>query len=112
MIFDPSTVETQRIKEDADYAGVRARFMGYLGKAKIVMQLDVGFDDTVTPTSEQILYPVLLEFPAPFLLGYPRETVVAEKFQAMVYLETFNSRMKDFYDIWFLARHFLGARKC
>jgi hypothetical protein len=106
MVFDPATVKTERIKEDADYAGARLRFVGLLGKARVPMQMDVGFGDVVTPSAHDITYPALLDFPAPALVGYPRETVVAEKFQAMVYLRTLNSRMKDFYDVWFLARRF------
>jgi hypothetical protein len=106
MVFDPATVEATRIKEDADYAGVRVRFVGLLGKASVAMQIDVGFGDVITPSAERIRYPVLLELPAPELSGYPRETVVAEKFQAMVYLGALNSRMKDFYDVWLLARHY------
>ena len=106
MVFDPATVKTERIKEDADYEGVRVRFAGLLGKARVAMQLDIGFGDVVTPGAVDITYPALLDFPAPALSGYPRETVVAEKFQAMVYLRTLNSRMKDFYDIWLLASQF------
>lgn len=106
MVFDPVTVKTERIKEDADYEGVRVRFVGLLGKARVTMQLDVGFGDVVTPGAESISYPALLDFPAPKLSGYPRETVLAEKFQAMVYLRTMNSRMKDFYDVWLLASQF------
>jgi hypothetical protein len=106
MVFDPATVKTERIKEDADYEGVRVRFVGLLGRARVAMQIDVGFGDAVTPGAETITYPVLLDFPAPELSGYPRETVVAEKFQAMVYLRTLNSRMKDFYDVWLLASQF------
>jgi len=106
MVFDPATVKTERIKEDADYAGVRVRFVGLLGKARVTMQLDVGFGDVVTPGAVDIMYPALLDFPAPALSGYPRETVIAEKFQAMVYLRTLNSRMKDFYDVWLLATQF------
>jgi hypothetical protein len=106
MLFDPDTVKTERIKEDADYEGVRVRFVGLLGKARATMQIDVGFGDVVTPGAEPIIYPALLDFPAAELSGYPRETVVAEKFQAMVYLRTANSRMKDFYDIWLLASQF------
>jgi hypothetical protein len=105
MVFDPATVKTERIKEDAD-EGVRVRFVGRLGKARVTMQIDVGFGDVVTPDAETITYPALLEFQAPELSGYPRETVVAEKFQAMVYLRTLNSRMKDFYDVWLLASQF------
>jgi hypothetical protein len=106
MVFDAATVKTERIKEDADYEGVRVRFVGLLGKARVAMQIDVGFGDVVTPGAESISYPVLLDFPVPALSGYPRETVVAEKFQAMVYLRTMNSRMKDFYDVWLLASQF------
>jgi len=106
MLFDPATVKTARIKEDADYEGVRVRFVGLLGKARVTMQIDVGFGDVVTPGASDITYPALLDFPAPALSGYPRETVIAEKFQAMVYLRTLNSRMKDFYDVWLLARQF------
>jgi hypothetical protein len=106
MAFDPATVRTERIKEDADYEGVRVRFVGLLGKARVAMQIDVGFGDVVTPGAETITYPVLLDFPAPELSGYPRETAVAEKFQAMVYLRALNSRMKDFHDVWLLASQF------
>ena len=56
--------------------------------------------------AQDITYPALLDFPAPALFGYPRETVIAERFQAMVYLRTLNSRVKDFYDVWLLARQF------
>ncbi len=70
------------------------------------MQLDIAFGDVVYPAIEESAYPSLLGYPAPILRMYPRETVVAEKFQAMVYLGTVNSRMKDFYDIWLLSRRF------
>lgn len=106
MRFDGTTVRAERIKEDADYEGVRVRFVGLLGKARVAMQLDVGFGDVVTPGAEAVVYPGLLDFPAPELSGYPRETVVAEKFHAMVDLHTVNSRMKDFYDVWLLCTHY------
>ena len=106
VVFDPATVRVERIKEDADYAGVRVRLVGLLGKARVTMQIDVGFGDVITPGAVDITYPALLHFPAPALSGYPRETVVAEKFQAMVYLRTLNSRMKDLYDVWLLASQF------
>ena len=47
MVFDPATVKTERIQEDADYEGVRVRFVGLLGKARVPMQIDVGFGDVV-----------------------------------------------------------------
>jgi hypothetical protein len=70
------------------------------------MQIDMGFGDVVTPAATMTTYPTLLDFAAPQLLGYPRETVVAEKFEAMTKLGLFNSRMKDFYDLWLLSRRF------
>lgn len=106
MVFDPATVKAERIKEDADYEGVRVRFVGLLGKARVAMQIDVGFGDVVTPGTVNITYPTMLDFPTPSLSGYPRETVLAEKFHAMVYLRMLNSRMKDFYDVWLLANQF------
>ena len=78
--------------------------LGYLADARIPVQADIGFGDVVTPEPEQIEYPTLLEYPAPSLRAYPRETVVAEKYQALVNLGIANSRMKDFYDLWIMAR--------
>jgi predicted nucleotidyltransferase component of viral defense system len=106
LLFDPDTVTGERIKEDADYEGVRVRFLGWLGKARINMQIDVGFADMVSPAPSMTVYPVILPMPAPELHSYPPETVVAEKLQAMVYLGATNSRMKDFYDLWILANQF------
>jgi predicted nucleotidyltransferase component of viral defense system len=106
FLFDPGTVTGERIKEDADYEGVRVRFVGVLGKARVHLQIDVGFADVVSPAPMVKTYPVILSMPAPKLRSYPPETVVAEKLQAMIYLGTFNSRMKDFYDLWVLASRF------
>lgn len=104
--FDPTSVQGQRIKEDDLYEGVRLGIEARLETARIRLQVDIGFGDAVTPGVVEIAYPALLEFPAPTLRSYPRETVVAEKFQAMVALGLQNSRLKDFYDLWVLARTF------
>jgi hypothetical protein len=104
MAFHAHTVVGAPIREDADYAGVRVTFLATLQNARVAMQVDVGFGDVVTPAARPTIYPTLLDFPAPRLQGYSRETVVAEKFEAMVKLGLVNSRMKDFYDIWLLAR--------
>ena len=82
------------------------RLTGLLGKARVHLQLDVGFADVVSPAPVEMEYPVILPMPAPVLHSYPPETVVAEKLQAMIYLGTVNSRMKDFYDLWMLANRF------
>ena len=106
LVFDPDSVNTKTIKEDADYEGVRVRFTGQLGKARITMQIDVGFGDIVHPAVMQADYPVILDLPAPSLRMYPPETVVAEKVEAMIHLGGLNSRMKDFHDIWRLSQQF------
>ena len=109
--FDAATISGARIKEDADYEGVRVKLTGFLENARVPIQLDIAFGDVMHPAADERDYPTLLAYPAPHLRTYPRETVIAEKFQAMVHLGTLNSRMKDFYDIWLLARQFdfLGA---
>jgi len=106
LIFDPKNVKGQRIKEDADYEGIRVKFLGLLERSRIPMQIDMGFGDSIYPKPKIIEYPVILDFPKPKLKGYPAESVVSEKFEAMVKLGILNSRMKDFYDIWLVMRQF------
>ena len=104
--FAAETVEGNEIREDLDYGGVRIILIAHLEQARIQIQVDIGFGDAVTPPPEDVEFPTILGFPAPHLRAYRRETVVAEKFQAMVMLGIANSRMRDFYDIWFLSRRF------
>jgi len=106
MIFDADSISAKRITEDANYEGVRIRVRSHLGNAEISLQIDIGFGDVIIPAPIKISYPVILEFPAPELNGYTMESVIAEKFEAMVKLGALNSRMKDFYDIWFLSYQF------
>jgi hypothetical protein len=106
LTFDPESVAAGRIKEDQEYEGVRVACEVRLGQARISLQIDIGFGDAVTPSATEILFPTLLDFPAPILAAYPRATVVSEKFQAMVALGLGNSRLKDFFDLWTLARAF------
>ena len=106
VVFDSKSVKGEKIKEDADYEGVRVKFRGNLGTARIPMQIDIGFGDAVVPKPKVIDYPVILDFPKPHLVGYTFETVIAEKFEAMIKLGALNSRMKDFYDVWLLIRQF------
>lgn len=98
--------ESETIREDANYEGVRVRLEGCLGSTKIPMQIDIGFGEVMVPGAQPIAFPTILDFPNAKLLGYPMESVVAEKLEAIVKLGTINSRMKDFYDIWHLARRF------
>jgi predicted nucleotidyltransferase component of viral defense system len=102
--FDADGLTGSRIKEDADYEGVRVLFRATLENARIPMQLDVGFGDVMTPEPQPMAYPTILNLPAPLLHGYSRETTIAEKFEAMAKLGLLNSRMKDFFDVWTFAR--------
>jgi hypothetical protein len=104
LTFDADSVKAERITEDADYEGVRVTFTAYLDRARIPVQIDIGFGDAVTPAPMESDYPTLLPGPHPRLLVYPKETVVAEKFEAMVKLGIANTRMKDFYDLEVLSR--------
>ena len=104
--FDPASVQAERIKEDADYEGVRVKLRGYLEKAAVSVQIDIGFGDVITPDATKVDFPSMLGFPKPHLLAYPKETVVAEKFEAMVKLGMVNSRMKDFHDVRSLCQEF------
>ena len=106
MSFDAETVTAMRIMEDAGYQGVRVRVRGFLGNARVSVQVDIGFGDVIVPGPLKVTYPVLLDFPPPELSGYSMESAIAEKFHAMVKRGILNSRMKDFHDIWMLSRSF------
>ena len=106
MDFHSDTVTAVRIAEDAEYRGVRCRVRCNLGNARLTLQIDIGFGDVIFPGPRKVVYPALLDFPPPKLNGYTMESTIAEKFQAMVKLGVLNSRMKDFYDVWFLSGTF------
>lgn len=104
LVFDLDAIQAERIREDAEYEGVRIRFRAELAAAQIPLQIDVGFGDAITPAPSLTAVPSMLGMDLPQVLAYPRETVVAEKLHAMVILDISNTRMKDFYDLWFLSR--------
>lgn len=104
IAFDIAGLRVEQIREELAYGGLRLRTTATLAGARINVVIDIGFGDAVEPGLDEIDLPVLLDLPAPHLRVYPRETVIAEKFQAMVLLGRANSRMKDFYDIWMLAK--------
>ncbi len=79
-------------------------FQAYLENARVSMQIDIGFGDVVVPEAVLTDYPTILELAAPRLWVYPKETVVAEKFEALVKRGQINSRLKDFFDLWLLSR--------
>ncbi|MNO23417.1 hypothetical protein D3C76_132200 [compost metagenome] len=100
--FQLDKMTTERIKEDADYEGVRIKVTALLGRMRKSLQFDIGFGDVVVPKPQLIDYPVLLNMEAPQVQAYSKESVISEKFEAMITLSVMNSRMKDFYDIYTL----------
>ena len=106
LVFDESTVRVEEIRDHQEYQGQRIRLTARLGNARIPVQVDVAFGDVITPEAQEIEYPTLLNMPRPCIRSYPKETVVAEKLQAIAALGMVNSRMKDFYDIWIISRQF------
>ena len=106
IVFRPDTVKAAEIRKEANYAGVRVTLQGMLDSARCPVQIDIGFGDAVVPGPDEVHYPVILgEMPEPHLHVYPRYTVVAEKLEALTSLGMLNSRMKDYFDLWILAKH-------
>ena len=102
--FLANSITVQPIRQQDEYRGQRMTVNGYLGTARLYLQVDVGIGDRLTPPVEWIEYPVLLDLPRPRLRAYRAETSIAEKLHAMVVLDLQNSRMKDFFDVWRLAQ--------
>lgn len=106
LVYDADSVTAERTRAEDEYQGVRAELNATLAGARLHIQIDIGFGDVVTPEAQTINYPTLLDFPEPKLRAYPPETVVAEKLEALVSLGIRNSRMKDFFDLWVIAKTF------
>lgn len=106
LLFDPASIQIDEIKPDDAYNGVRIKLIAHLGTTKIFLQVDVGFGDAISPEAVSVSFPSLLDNEEPKVMVYPKETVIAEKFQAMVFLGEHNSRMKDFFDIYILSEKF------
>ncbi|WP_286909140.1 nucleotidyl transferase AbiEii/AbiGii toxin family protein [Clostridium sp. UBA1652] len=103
ITYDIEKISVERIKEDAEYEGVRVKISSLLGKAIELIQIDIGFGDIVVPDPKEMIYPTLLNLESPKVMVYSKESIIAEKFEAMVSLTVFNSRMKDFYDIYTIS---------
>jgi hypothetical protein len=106
VTFDAHAIRIETIRAEDEYAGARATLPASSGTARITLQIDMGVGDTVWPSPQLCPYPTLLDFPAPAVLAYPKEAVIAEKFEAMVVLGDRNSRIKDFFDVHYLANQF------
>ena len=113
IVFDVETLSIEPFREHAEYSAVRARFWSRVGSARIQVRIDIGFGNAIQPPPTDTRYPTLLEgSPQPWIRAYPPEAVVAEKLHAMVSLGEQNSRYKDFYDLYTIAKYvsFTGER--
>ena len=108
--FDVGAARIDSIRAEDEHVGTRATLTARCGTARLPLQIDMGIGDAVWPAPVRCTYPGLLDFPAPDVLGYPREAVIAEKLEAMVVLGDRNSRIKDFFDLHHLATHFAFDR--
>jgi len=106
VTYDQNSITAERIKEDANYEGVRIKIIARLGNIQKPLQFDIGFGDLIVPKPEILEYPTLLDMDYPIINTYSKESVISEKFEAMLYLAELNSRMKDFYDIYSLCTGF------
>jgi predicted nucleotidyltransferase component of viral defense system len=104
VIFLSDTITTSEIKKEGRYSGIRLKIEGRLGNIRQMLQIDIGFGDIVTPAPIEMTYPTLLPMPSPQIMAYSIETVIAEKFEAMINLAAQNTRMKDFYDVFRLLQ--------
>lgn len=106
LVFNADSVKTSPIQDTLDYSGVRVNLRALLERARIDLQVDIGFGDVITPAPERLVFPPLLDAPGPEVMAYPKYTAMAEKFLAMARLGIDNSRMKDFYDMVVMFRLF------
>lgn len=102
LVFDTQSLRAIEVTEQEEYPGVRLTLRASLDRAVIPLQIDVAFGQAVVPEPEVVQLPTLLDLPAPRLKAYPPEAVVAEKFEAVVKLGMIISRLKDFYDLWYI----------
>jgi len=105
VAFEPHSIRLEAIRREDEHAGTRARLLATCGSIKMVLQVDIGVGDAAWPPPESRLYPGLLDLPTAPVLAYVPAAVVAEKLEAMVVLGQRNSRIKDFFDVHYLAGH-------
>lgn len=104
--FNISDIKISENQLEAKYQGLSVKFYAHLFTAKILLKIDIGFNDAIHPKPANILYPSLLGLSPPHLKGYTPETSIAEKMHAITMLGHANTRMKDFYDIWVMIHTF------
>ena len=101
VTFDAQTIHLEPIAVEKKYPGVCVTVDAHLDTIKQAVSIDIGFGDIITPEPMPLDYPAILkDVPEANLMAYSLETLIAEKFHAMVDRDEQNSRMKDFYDVY------------
>lgn len=104
--FDAGRITAEEITVNKEYHGVRLTLPARIDTIIQTVSMDIGFGDVVTPGPQTIDYPTLIDsLPVPTIYAYSLETVVAEKFEAMIALSVDNSRMKDFFDVYRILKY-------
>lgn len=110
IAFDPGSIRIETIRPEDEYAGLRATIRFRCGTYRSTLQVDIGVADAVWPPAAAGPVPCLLGMPEPSVLAYSRDSVVAEKLEAIIVLGDRNSRIKDFFDLKHLAESFAFDR--
>jgi predicted nucleotidyltransferase component of viral defense system len=104
--FDLESMNLRTIADTKQHPGTRVTITAYMERTRLSITVDVGFGDCITPERVQMEFPVLLNDPEPVVFAYSKESVIAEKLEAIASLGFLTSRYKDFYDIFLLSRFF------
>ena len=105
--FDIDSMTVEDITEFKEYHGLRISIMGYLNRTKVPVSIDIGFGDVIYPRTIEMEFPAILEDESPIVHVYSLESVIAEKLEAIISNGYFNSRYKDFYDIYVLSHKYV-----
>ncbi len=109
--FDVDSIRLEAIRAEDEYAGTRVTMRVRCAQARLPLQIDIGVGDAVYPPPQRRRYTSLLGMAEPEVLAYAPETVIAEKLEAMIVLGERNSRIKDFFDLRYLAETFEFERR-
>lgn len=104
VVFDETSLELEPNQLESRDCGYRLALAAQIGTAKVKVKMDIAFGSPIIPDPDWVTYPQMLDFGSPRLLGYPKESVIADKFEAIVSRDLANSRVKDYYDIWVLSQ--------
>lgn len=98
---------TENIAEMKAYHGVRLKMLAIIANTKTPFDIDIGLGDIIVPRVNEVEIPTQLDgFVTPKVASYSLESTIAEKLEAMFDRMETTSRMKDYYDIYYLASHY------